>query len=87
MKINTKNDSLIVLLYVYMYDIFFLERTTATFNRIRGRRTRSRTGLHIPMFSFDMASSEQTFSKEHFKTAFLEKELDRFSFKRSITYI
>ena len=28
------------------------------------------------MFSFDKASSEQTFSKEHFKIAFLEKECD-----------
>lgn len=38
------------------------------------------------MFSFDKASSEQTFSKEHFKIAFLEKEFDRFSFKRPIMY-
>lgn len=52
-----------------------------------GKRTKSRTGLHIPMFSFDKASSEQTFSKEHFKIAFLEKEFDRFSFKRSMTYL
>lgn len=45
-----------------------------------GKRTKSKTGLHIPMFSFDKASSEQTFSKEDFKTAFLEKEFDRFTF-------
>lgn len=52
-----------------------------------GKRTKSRTGLHIPMFSSDKASSEQTFSKDDFKIAFLEKEFDRFIFKRSGMYI
>ena len=52
-----------------------------------GKRTKSKTGLHIPIFSFDKASSEQTFSKEDFKIVFLEKEFDRFSFKREIMYI
>lgn len=71
-----------------MYNIFSFKKLQPHLVELkRSKRTKSRIGLHIPMFSFDKASSEQTFSKEHFKIAFLEKEFDRFSFKRSIMYI
>jgi hypothetical protein len=51
-----------------------------------GKIIKNRTGLHIPMFSFDKASSDQTFSTELFKIASLEEQFDSFSFKRSIIH-
>lgn len=72
--------------YVYTY-IFFCKGLQLHLVELNiGKRIKSRTRLHIPRFSFDKASAEQTFSKEHFKIAFLEKELDRLSFKRSVIY-
>lgn len=69
-----------------MYVQYFFPRTTTTFGGIK-YRLKELKGFHVPMFSFDRASSEQTLSKEHFKIAILGKEFDRFSFKRSIMYI
>lgn len=65
-----------------MYILFFfkgLQLYLVVLNR--SKRAKSRTGLHIPIFSFDKASSVQTFSKQHFKIAFLEKKYDIVSFK------